>query len=150
MTSVQCITVDEAFSAAEFPALLAEYAAESAIDGLPAPAPSVERYRQVEASGVMHLLCSFTGGVITGFIVLLVSNIPHYNAVVATTESYFVGHAHRDTGAGLKLLRAAEAVATDQGAVGILVSTPVEGRLVKVLPKSGYTGSNMVFFRGLT
>ena len=69
--------------------------------------------------------------------------------MVATTESFFVDPDKRQSGAGIKLLRIAEAVAKDLGAVGLLVSAPFGGKLADVMEKVGYTETNRVFFRGL-
>ena len=66
----------------------------------------------------------------------------------AITESFFVAKVHRDSGAGLKLLRAAEQKARALGSPGLLVSAPFGGTLVQVLPRAGYTETNRVFFKG--
>jgi GNAT superfamily N-acetyltransferase len=73
--------------------------------------------------------------------------IPHYGVAIAVTESFFVGKEYRKSGAGLKLLRAAEAHA--EGAPGLLVSAPVGGTLAEVLPHLGYRETNRVFFKEL-
>ena len=67
---------------------------------------------------------------------------------VATTERFFV-KAHRKTGAGLRLLRAAEEKARALGSPGLLVTAPFEGDLFQVLPRVGYQETNRVFFKSL-
>lgn len=127
--------------------LLAEYAAESAIAGLPPPRAQVEVYRLLEAQGGLHVLVARHEGRLIGYITVLASLLPHYSISVAVSESFFVARAHRGTGAGLKLLRAAERLAHQLGSPGLLVSAPFEGDLFKVLPRVGYTETNRVFFK---
>lgn len=149
ITTRRC-TVAELESAPNFDALLAEYAQESAIDGLPPPSAQMGIYCQMEAVGVLHFLGAFSGDTLAGFAAIVVSVLPHYGVKTATTESLFMGHAFRKgSGAGLKLLTAAEALAKDLGAVGLFVSAPIGGRLEQVLPRIGFQETNRVFFRGL-
>lgn len=127
--------------------MAAEYAAESAIDGLPPPAVKMETYRQLERARVLHAFSARLDGALVGFITVLAPILPHYGVPVAVSESFFVAKAHRRTGAGLKLLRAAENKARALGSPGLLVSAPFEGTLFKVLPRVGYGETNRVFFK---
>ena len=147
--AIRSISVDDLFAHHDAQALLAEYAAESAIDGLPTPTPDQERYRLIESSGALRVLAAFQGDTLMGFLALLVSVNPHYSAMLAVIESFFVGAAYRKTGAGLALLHQAEEVARQAHADGLLVSAPSGGRLAQVLPATGYRETNRVFFRGL-
>lgn len=142
-------TVAEVMAHPDMPALLAEYASESAIEGLPTPAPSVEDYLTLERSGATFLLGAFHDGALIGFVFVLVYRNPHYSAKIGVSESLFVARAHRKTGAGLALLRTAEHVAEERGAHGLLVSASHRSALCKVLPGTGYTQSNAVFFKTL-
>jgi GNAT superfamily N-acetyltransferase len=130
-------------------ALLTEYGAECAIDGMPAPAARAETYRQLEVNGLLHPIAAYKDGKLIGFITVLKAPMPHYSAMVAVTESFFVGRAHRKTGAGLRLLRAAEHKARELGSPGLLVSAPFEGDLFYVLPRIGYAETNRIFFKRL-
>lgn len=129
--------------------LLAEYAQESALDALGSANPQFETYRQMQAMGVAHVLAAFQDEALVGFLVLLVSVVPHFGKPIASTESYFVAQASRKTGAGLKLLHEAEQIARQLGAVGFFVSAPTGSRLAQVLPGVGYRETNRLFFRGL-
>jgi GNAT superfamily N-acetyltransferase len=130
--------------------LLAEYAAESAIDGLGWPMAHLDTYQALDASGILHALGAFDGDTLVGFLFFIVSRLPHYNAQpVATSESFFVASTARKSGAGLKLLHEAEHAARELGAVGFLVSAPVGSRLESVLPAVSYREASRVFFRGL-
>ena len=68
---------------------------------------------------------------------------------MATTESIFVAHEFRRTGAGVKLIREMERLAGDMGALGVLVSAPAGKRLADVMPGLKYRQTNQVFFKGL-
>lgn len=131
-------------------ALLAEYGRESAIPELGPVNPQFPIYKVMEANGSVRMIGAFRGDQIVGFIALLVSVLPHFGVVVGTTESFFVASHDRKSGAGLRLLRAAEDMAREMGAVGFFVSTPVGSRLERVMPGIGYRETNRVFFRSLT
>lgn len=130
-----------------FPALAAEYKAEAAIAGLPDPDEKAASYDALEKSGFFHLYGAFLDGKVIGLVAVLAPVVPHYGAVVATAESFFVVGAHRKTGAGLKLLKAAEAQAKEAGSPGLLISAPYGGRLAQVMPRLGYRETNRVFFK---
>ena len=144
----QC-TISELEAAPNIHDLLAEYAEESSIAGLPTPAAQVETYRAIESSGALHIIAAFEGDLLIGYITVLSTVLPHYNEVVSVTESYFVSKEHRSSGAGLKLLRSAERFAREIGSLGLLVSAPTGGALSDVLPRVGYKETNRVFFRSL-
>jgi GNAT superfamily N-acetyltransferase len=129
--------------------LLAEYADEAAIDGLPRPYPRWDAYRAIEATGLLHVFSATLNGQLLGFVTVLEARQPRYSEPLAITESFFVGKAHRKTGAGLRLLQAAERKAGELGTSGLLVSAPFGGSLAEVLPRVGYTETNRVFFRRL-
>lgn len=150
MINIQFVTVDEFERSDNLAELYAEYAAEGSIDGLGEHNPQMQQYRQLEQAGMLHTLVAKTGeGKTVGFLSFLISLLPHYGQVVATTESYFVQSEYRKGGTGIRLLRAAEDKARALGAVGFFVSAPAGGRLAKVMPRSGYKRTNEVFFREL-
>ncbi len=129
--------------------LLSEYAQESAICGLPAPAVQMEMYNAMEAVGIICPLGAYLENILIGGVTLLSPVLPHYGVKVGVTESFFVSKKWRKTGAGLKLLNAAEVYAKEIGCAGLLVSAPVGGDLDKVLPRRGYRESNRVFFKSV-
>jgi GNAT superfamily N-acetyltransferase len=149
--SVGPATVAEIEAAPTIAALFAEYADESLVKGLPAPAAKWGVYRSLEAGGLLFPYTATLGGErageLVGFITVLVSLLPRYSQPLAVAESFFVARAHRKTGAGVRLLRAAEAKARALGAPGLLVSAPFGGRLFEVLPRLGYAETNRIFFR---
>jgi len=147
--TIRPCAVDDIKAAPNLGTLLAEYAAECALDGLGEPCPRWDTYYKLEAAGILHIIGAFECGSLAGFIFLLVAEVPHYSAIVATTESFFVADRARKGGTGLKLLREAERVCAALGAVGFLVSAPANGRLAKIMPRVGFRESNRVFFRKL-
>lgn len=142
-------TISEIESASNITQILQEYAAESAIKGLPHPLAKVDSYKQMELSGALHVIGAFFSDVFVGYIIMLSPILPHYSVRVAVVESFFVAKEYRKTGAGLKLLHEAENQARAAGGHGILISTPAGGNLAEVLPHVGYEHTNQVFFRAL-
>jgi GNAT superfamily N-acetyltransferase len=132
-----------------FTPLLAEYAAESAIEGLPPPTARLETYRRLEKAGILHTIWARFNGQLIGFLVILVQELTHYDVPLAVGESFFVGKEWRSTGAGLRLLRAAEAKSRELKAAGLLLSAPLNGVLAEVLSRLDYTETNRVFFKKL-
>ncbi len=143
-------TVEGIMAAPAFDALVAEYAAEAAIEGLPPPNAKLEAYLQLEAIGLLHAFSAIAGGSLVGFISLLASPLPHYGLPIAVSESFFVAQAHRKSGAGLRLLALAERKARELGSPGLLVSAPFAGRLFELLPRCGYAETSRIFFKRLT
>lgn len=148
--AISRISIDDLRFAPGIDALLRDYAAESAIAGLPVPKAEWLTYARMEHHGALHVIGAYIDGQLVGFCNVLVSLSPHYSVLIAVTESLFVSPSHRSTGAGLALLREAENVARERGAAGLLVSAPTGGTLAAVLERSkGFRETNRAFFRGL-
>jgi GNAT superfamily N-acetyltransferase len=141
-------TVAEILQAPNIERITEEYAAESAIKGLPHPIAKMEMYYALETAGALYVIGAFVDGRPIGFISVLSTIMPHYSVCLSVSESFFVLKCARGSGAGLKLLRAAEARAREVGSPGLLVSAPHGGALAEVLPHVGYRPSNAVFFKG--
>lgn len=124
------------------------YAEESAISLLPAPQPRWDVYRAMEVTGLFKVIGAFDGERIVGF-ASVISGVmmPHYGVKLASVESIFVLKGYRKTGAGIRLLRAAEDVAREEGAVALLSAAPKGGSLAKVLPGLGYASTHDMFCR---
>lgn len=146
---VEKSTVANIESAANFADLLAEYANECAILGLPHPSGRIELYKLLEKSGsvTMQPFAAYEDALLIGFAVLLTPTNFHYGACLAVTESIFVGKAYRKTGAGIKLIRMVERKAEEATSPGVFISAPAEGDLVEILPRMGYELTNFVFFK---
>ena len=146
---IQPATVDDLLAAPNWWALLDEYAAECGNAGIGKPDMQVDTYRALESAGVLKVITARHDGELVGFAVYLLSVLPHYGKPVATTESVFVSPAHRDTGAGLALLKAVEDAALEAGASGLLMSAPVGGSLDRVLAAKRYEHTNAIWFKRL-
>lgn len=148
--SIRSCSIADLESAPNIGELMAEYSAESSISDLGPVAAQWTTYKAMVDSGAMHPFAVFDGGnVLAGFMLLIISVLPHYGLPIAVSESFFVTESIRKTGAGLRLLREVERFAVERGAVGMLVSSPAGGRLSTILPRSGYKATNEVFFRRL-
>lgn len=147
--TIRPCTASEVINSPEFPALRAEYAAESAVRGLPGPAEKEAMYQLMEANGAFQLFGAFLGAELVGFVAVLAPVLPHYGRIIAITESLFVAAAHRKTGAGMALIRQAERHAREIGSPGLLVSAPSGGRLCAILPRIGYHETNRAFLKNL-
>lgn len=150
MITVKPCTVAQMELAPNLGELCAEYAQESAIEGLGPYQIQVESYRAMEAAGILHMVGAFDDdNTLVGFLSMLLTVLPHFGACTATSESFFVAAAYRRGGTGLKLLRTAQERAVELGAMGFFISAPIGGRLDLVLPGMGYKPSSHVFFKRL-
>lgn len=129
--------------------LLALYAQECALAGMPPPKADMAMYHALETTGRFFVLGAFENHELIGFLAFFVTRIPHYGADVGTCESYFVAPDKRRTNAGVALRFAAEKLAKEHGALGLFFSAPTGARLSKILPASGYRHTNDVFFKAL-
>lgn len=141
-------TMVRLFADPDWDDLIAEYAEESAVKGMPPINAKLERYDLLEQSGFLHCFEARTDRLI-GFILVFYVELPHYSRPAAVAESFFVGRAFRMSGAGVRLLEIAESKARELGSPGMLVSAPLRGKLVDVLPRLGYHETNRTFFKAL-
>lgn len=133
-----------------FAPMLALYAAESALLEMPPTNPQFDYYKQMEAAELLFSFGAYREGELIGFLLMTVAFIPHYGERIAGTESFYVLPEHRKSGAGLRLLKRAEASAKFIGARGFYVSAPAGGKLDRVMTAMpGYREASRVYFRGL-
>lgn len=137
------------FDEIEISGLTVEYANEASIAELPPAKMQTDHYKALENAGAIYPIGAYFEDMFIGFVTILNPLIPHYGVRVAATESFFVAKAWRKSGAGLKLLHAAEEYAKETGCYGILVSSPSGGDLSEVLPRVGYRETNRVFFKNV-
>lgn len=142
-------TIADIEASPELPALLAEYEAESAKSGIGPACPDIATYRAMEAGGLLHPFTARLDGRLIGFLFLLTTVLPHFSRLVGVSESLFVAAEHRKTGAGLRLIRAAEELARAAGAPVLLISAPVGGVLERVVHGIGYRDASRVFYKEL-
>jgi GNAT superfamily N-acetyltransferase len=104
----------------------------------------------MEELGKLKTFVAFEDDQAVGYINFVVSPNLHYGKQISATESFFVKESHRNSGAGMMLLKEAEEFSKNAGSVAFLVSAPFEGKLCSVLKKSkSYKETNAVFFRSL-
>lgn len=136
-------------SAPNFGELIAAYAKEAGMAGMPPPKPHIETYRLLDKTGMLKTICAYLGQEVVGFIVILVNMSPHYGVKLAHMESFFVSRVHRSTGAAMRLLHHAEDLAREMGAVGLMCAAAIGGNLERVLSsRSNYSKTHVGFFRG--
>lgn len=147
---IRPITADEAFDSPVFADLCDEYREECLRNpNMLGALPDREGYERLIAAGVLYPLGAFVGDELVGLCSVMITPVLHFGGkIIATTETLFVGKAHRAFGSGLKLLRAAEDLARAAGAGGLYVTAPVGGRLERLMPHVGYRETNRIFFRG--
>lgn len=132
----------------DFSALLEEYAASAAREGLPPAKCKAEIYRALEAMGTLHVWTArLQDGRLIGFLLIICTVLPHFSLLMGVSESYFVAKQFRHTGAAIRLLRLAEEKVRELGGPVLLMSAPVGSALAEVLPRAGYTPMSMVFYK---
>jgi GNAT superfamily N-acetyltransferase len=149
MTEVRRITFAELTASDQWDGLVSEYSDECQIAGLPRCKGDNSTYYLLENSGLMNFAAAFVGDTIVGFSILMVTQLPHYSRIIAVVDSIFVAKKHRNSGAGMMLIREMESLAKDNEAIGILVSAPKGGRLNALMPNIGYAHTNEVFFKSM-
>ena len=131
-----------------FPDMVNAYAIESSLDGLPPPCPDLGMYRAMDTAGFLHTSCAVVDGRVVGFILVLLSPLPHYSVHVATIESFFVLSRYRQSGAGFKLLREAEMIAEENGSAGIFINAANGKDLSKIMQKmKSYRQTHVTYFK---
>lgn len=146
---IKQVTLSELIETPGFLDLVQLYEEESRNSSLPPCNPDYQQYTNLENLGAASFFKAEHNSELIGFSVLIVSPVPHYSALFGVLESLFVHATKRKTGAGLKLIRAAEKVAKSKGCLAVGVSAPVNGVLSAVLNSSKYTLSNLMYLKVL-
>ena len=133
---VRLCTYAELSQEPNFKQLIAAYADEAALVGMPAPNPDYATYAKLDQLDTFVVLGAFLQGKLVGFISMYVVQLPHYSELVATTESFFVDSQYRKTNAGHLLRSRARMEAQQRGAIGIFFSAAIGGKLERILAAS--------------
>lgn len=148
----QCVLlkvgVKDLFEKPELEKLMADYAAEAKHEKTPSINITFDMYYKLEEMGMFTAFAAFEDGEVVGFIAVTVTVAPRFGVPMGMVDAFYVDPDYRKKGTGKKLLEEAERHAVSQGAAGVIVSAPPEGRLVKALPILGYTEINRVFYKG--
>jgi GNAT superfamily N-acetyltransferase len=140
-------SADEIANALNFHALCAEYAAESGISELGSANVDIPMYRSMEAAGMGCCIGAWQGDDLVGFGVVTLSILPHFSKRIGCLISFFVATSARKRGAGTRIRQTAERIAKERGAVGMMISAPIDSRLDMILPRSRYRATNRLYFR---
>ena len=114
-------------------------------------APDPDHMRQL-ASTVMDLGALFVAesqGRVVGMFGVLVMQHPTLNRLVGEDVIWWVDHDARPTGAGLRLLRAAETWAVSQGAKSMLLSVYHNSQVARLYERLGYRSCEEIFEKEL-
>lgn len=148
-TVIRKCTFDDLASAAGFDTLCAEYAAESGrMPEFGEPKLDTDAYRAMETAGIAQCIGVWRGDELAGFGVVTLSVLPHYSKPIGCLISFFVTANARMGSAGTRLREAAEDIAKERGAVGLMISAPEDSRLDVILPRNGYRATNRLYFKG--
>jgi Acetyltransferase (GNAT) family len=142
---IETVNLQAIVDAPEFASLIVEYADESAMAGMPSPILQFDKYEAYEQVGALHIVRAVEEGELIGFLAMLANPLnAHYGVPLAVVESFFVTRERRGT-AGLGLIAAAEELARQLGSPKLFFSAPVGSRIQALLPKMGYSVTNVVY-----
>lgn len=101
--------------------------------------PNIERYRQIEESGMLLALFAYDGNEIIGYSATFLSNHLHYvDLLTAMNDVLFVRKSHRSGRTGLQLIRETERIAKERGAQLMIWHAKQHTQLEQILPRIGY------------
>ena len=147
---VKKCTIADLEAEPNFVELVAEYAAECSIEGLPEPRGKLDLYKSIEGAGMMYAYAAHVEGVLVGFAVVISTVNPHYGIVLATTETLFVTKEARRSHAGGLLLMCAKQCARDVGSPKLFIIAPVGSVLEAMLDdRKDCLKTNSVYVMGL-
>lgn len=126
--SIRPYSIAELETAPNVDALLEEYAREGITEGLGPVVAQWWLYRKMEDAGLLHVIGAFLDDTLVGFITMVVMQRPHYEALIASYESYFVAESASKSGAGIALRNAARDLAASMGAIGMVFNAAVGSR----------------------
>ena len=146
MNDIKKITINQFFEHDDSSALMTEYADECRTCGMPEIDPDIDMYNAMENAGLLSIYGAFDGERLCGFMVLLVTRVPHYSKFIGTIESIFVAKDDRAGGHGMALLNHAKQLIKESEAVGLFVSAPAVGVFDKVLQGLDGKHTNNIYF----
>lgn len=112
--------------------------------------PDEQRYRHLEAAGVMIIHAAWLGTELVGYCVSFLTNHLHYADLrVCSNDILFVAAAHRGGRLGIRLINAMEAAARDAGASLMLWHAKPATALATLLPLRRYAVQDVIFSRDL-
>lgn len=145
MTEIRPSNVDEMLANAG--ALFSEHWEEIALNKqVMVLKPDEQKYRNLEANGMLLILGAFEGDRIVGYSVNVVTNHPHYaDLVTCSNDLLFVTEDKRAGRLGLQLIRKTEEAAKERGARLMLWHAKPGTALEKMMPRLGYGVQDIIF-----
>ncbi len=145
MTEIRLSNVDEMLANAG--ALFSEHWEEVALNKqVMVLKPDEQKYRTMEANGMLLILGAFCDGKVVGYSVNFVTNHPHYaDLIVCNNDLLFVTGDKRCGRLGLQLIRATEKEAKQRGVQLMLWHAKPGTALEKMMPRLGYGVQDTIF-----
>ena len=146
MLTCERITVGELLTEAAH--LFAEHAAEAGYaDGIN---PDAQKMLDICTAGGSIAIGLYKKHSIVGYsLTFLFPSLFDKHVIFAQNAGIFVEKSHRSGGAGLALIRETEAQAKARGAAVILFSSPVQSALCDILPRRGYSSTEILYRKPL-
>ena len=126
---LKTLSMGELFEYPGFDEFCAEYAEESGNADLGHALPNKDFYLTLESLDKCFCIGAFDGPDLVGFCVLIIQEHTHYSKIVGWCDSIWIAKPHRKGYTGLKIIRQAQALARDKGAVGVYFSATEGARL---------------------
>lgn len=112
--------------------------------------PDAARYRAMEQAGMLLCLGLWRGGDLIGYSVNFLMKHLHYaDLAVASNDLLFVSAAHRNSRAGLLLIRETERHCKELGAQMLTWHAKQNTPLANLMPRIGYGVQDIIFSREL-
>jgi predicted GNAT superfamily acetyltransferase len=145
MTEIRLSDVDEMLANAG--ALFSEHWEEVALNKqVMVLKPDEQKYRAMEANGMLLILGAFCDGRVVGYSVNFVTNHPHYaDLIVCNNDLLFVTEDKRCGRLGLQLIRATEKEAKQRGVQLMLWHAKPGTALEQMMPRLGYGVQDTIF-----
>jgi GNAT superfamily N-acetyltransferase len=108
--------------------------------------PDEAAYRRMEEAGSLLILAALKAGRIVGYSVNFIVRHPHYaDLMVCQNDLLFIDPAHREGGAGIRLMRRTEQESKKRGCRLMLWHAKEGTPLADMLPRMGYGVQDIVF-----
>jgi len=112
--------------------------------------PDEAAYRRMEEAGSLLILAAVKSGRIVGYSVNFIVRHPHYaDLMVCQNDLLFIDQAHREGGAGIRLMRRTEQEGKRRGCRLMLWHAKEGTPLAAMLPRMGYGVQDVVFSKQL-
>lgn len=110
--------------------------------------PDLPRYHAMDAAGMLIVLGAFVGDALVGYSLSFIAQHLHYADLrYVQNDLLFVDAAHRNSRAGLQLIRATEDAAREAGAQMVIWHAKQGTTLDALLPRLGYRVQDVMYSR---